>query len=130
MNIDDLLRAAVAKGASDLHLKVGAYPMMRVSRARWFRSPKRSASTTKTRVAMGAAVMSTEQREKFNETQEVDLAYSVGGPRPLPLQRLPAARHDGHGAARHPDQDSDGRRPAAAAGPRDRSPTRSAGWCS
>ena len=41
MNIDDLLRAAVAKGASDLHLKVGAYPMMRVA-ARWFRSPKKS----------------------------------------------------------------------------------------
>jgi twitching motility protein PilT len=30
MNIDDLLRAAVSKGASDLHLKVGAFPMMRL----------------------------------------------------------------------------------------------------
>ena len=30
MNIDDLLRAAVGRGASDLHLKVGAYPMMRL----------------------------------------------------------------------------------------------------
>ena len=33
MNIDDLLRTAVSKGASDLHLKVGAYPMMRIAGA-------------------------------------------------------------------------------------------------
>ncbi|RPI50106.1 MAG: twitching motility protein PilT, partial [Acidobacteria bacterium] len=31
MTIDDLLRTAVAKGASDLHIKVGAYPMARIS---------------------------------------------------------------------------------------------------
>ena len=31
MNIDDLLKTAVSAGASDLHLKVGAYPMMRVN---------------------------------------------------------------------------------------------------
>src|SRR5882757_6736150 len=30
-------------------------------------------------VAMGAAVMSTTQRQKFKESQEVDLAYSVPG---------------------------------------------------
>ena len=30
-------------------------------------------------VAMSAAVMSTSQRQRFKETQEVDLAYSVPG---------------------------------------------------
>src|SRR4051812_13341763 len=30
-------------------------------------------------VAMGAAIMSTSQREKFKDAQEVDLAYSVPG---------------------------------------------------
>ena len=49
--------------------------------------------------------MSTAQRQKFKETQEVDLAYSVPGPRPLPLQRLPAARHRRPGPPRHPDAD-------------------------
>ena len=49
--------------------------------------------------------------------QEVDLAYSVAGPRPLPLQRLPAARHGRPGPARHPDADQDDRRARAAAGP-------------
>jgi Tfp pilus assembly pilus retraction ATPase PilT len=30
IHINDLLRIAVANGASDLHLKVGSYPVMRV----------------------------------------------------------------------------------------------------
>ena len=39
--------------------------------------------------------------------------------RPLPLQRLPAARHRRPGAARHPDADPDDRRARAAAGAED-----------
>ena len=31
MHIDDLLKVAAQSGASDLHLKVGSYPMMRVN---------------------------------------------------------------------------------------------------
>ena len=30
MHVNDLLTIAVTSGASDLHLKVGSYPMMRV----------------------------------------------------------------------------------------------------
>ena len=30
MHVNDLLKVAVESGASDLHLKVGSYPMMRV----------------------------------------------------------------------------------------------------
>jgi len=30
VDINDLLASAVASGASDLHLKVGSYPMMRL----------------------------------------------------------------------------------------------------
>ena len=30
MHVNDLLKIAVESGASDLHLKVGSYPMMRV----------------------------------------------------------------------------------------------------
>ena len=51
---------------------------------------------------MAAAIMRPEHVEKFRNAQEVDLAYSVAGPRPLPLQRLPAARHGRHRPARHP----------------------------
>ena len=30
MHVNDLLKLAVEKGASDLHLKVGSYPMARI----------------------------------------------------------------------------------------------------
>ena len=48
--------------------------------------------------------------------QEVDLAYSIAGAGPLPLQRVPAARHGRPGPARDPDPDQDHRRARAAAG--------------
>ncbi len=78
MNIDDLLRTTVSKGASDLHLKVGAYPMMRVSGALVPATQEKRLANEDT-LAMGAAMMTAEQREKFTKSQEVDLAYSVPG---------------------------------------------------
>ena len=78
MNIDDLLRAAVGKGASDLHLKVGAYPMMRLSGALVPLSEDKRLASEDT-LAMGSSVMSAAQRDKFTSTQEIDLAYSVAG---------------------------------------------------
>ena len=78
MHVNDLLKIAVERGASDLHIKVGSYPMIRV------RGTLEPASVEKRLdhedvVAMSAAVMSTIQREKFKDAQEVDLAYSVAG---------------------------------------------------
>jgi twitching motility protein PilT len=78
MHVNDLLKIAVDNGASDLHIKVGSYPMMRV------RGQLAAASEDKRLdhedvVAISAAVMSTAQRQKFKEAQEVDLAYSVPG---------------------------------------------------
>ena len=78
MNIDDLLRAAVAKGASDLHIKVGAYPMMRLRGALIPLNEEKRLSNEDTE-AMGAVVMSPAHEEKFKESQEIDLAYSVAG---------------------------------------------------
>ena len=78
MHVNDLLKIAVDSGASDLHLKVGSYPMMRV---RGVLTPANEDKKLDHEdvVAMGAAVMSTTQRQKFKESQEVDLAYSVPG---------------------------------------------------
>src|SRR4051812_37794792 len=78
MNIDDLLRTAVSKGASDLHLKVGAYPMMRLAGALVPVSEEKRLENDDTR-AMGEYIMSPTQRKKYEEAQEVDLAYSVAG---------------------------------------------------
>ena len=78
MHVNDLLKIAVDSGASDLHLKVGTFPMMRVRGALVPASQEKKLDHEDV-VAMGAAVMSTTQRQKFKESQEVDLAYSVPG---------------------------------------------------
>src|SRR3989454_790345 len=78
MHVNDLLKIAVESGASDLHIKVGSYPMMRV-RGRLMPAVEDKKLDHEDVVAMGAAVMSTTQRQKFKESQEVDLAYSVPG---------------------------------------------------
>ena len=59
MHINDLLKIAVDSGASDLHLKVGSYPMMRVRRHARRRPPRKSGWITRTSSAMATAVMST-----------------------------------------------------------------------
>ena len=78
MHVNDLLRIAVEGGASDLHLKVGSYPMMRV------RGTLKAASLDKKLdhddvVGMSETVMSAAQRQKFKDIQDLDLAYSVPG---------------------------------------------------
>jgi twitching motility protein PilT len=78
MQINDLLKMAVEAGASDLHLKVGSYPMMRIHGMLVPASEDRRLTHEDT-VTMAAAVMSTAQRQKFKEAQEVDLAYSIAG---------------------------------------------------
>ncbi|HEY3381878.1 MAG TPA: type IV pilus twitching motility protein PilT [Vicinamibacterales bacterium] len=78
MHVNDLLKFAVDHGASDLHLKVGSFPMMRVNGV-LTPAAEDNRLTHEDTVAMAAAVMSSAQRQKFKEAQEVDLAYSVPG---------------------------------------------------
>ena len=78
MHVNDLLKLAVEQGASDLHLKVGSYPMMRVG-GQLMPVSKDKKLDHEDVVAMSTSIMSTQQREKFKDSQEVDLAYSVPG---------------------------------------------------
>jgi len=78
MHVNDLLKIAVDNVASDLHLKVGSYPMMRV-RGTLVPATEERRLDHEDVVSMSAAVMSTSQRQKFKDAQEVDLAYSVPG---------------------------------------------------
>jgi twitching motility protein PilT len=78
MHIDELLTVAVQSGASDLHLKVGSYPMMRVSGTLTVCSEEKRLDKSDTE-AMADTLFSADQREKFRRAQEVDLAYSVPG---------------------------------------------------
>ena len=78
MHVNDLLRVAVESGASDLHLKVGSYPMLRV-RGRLVPALSDKRLDHEELVAIAATVLTTTLREKFKEQHEVDLAYSVSG---------------------------------------------------
>lgn len=78
MHVNDLLKLAVEKGASDLHLKVGSYPMARIHGHLSAISEEKQLNHEDL-VEMAASIMSTAQRQKFKDSQEVDLAYSVPG---------------------------------------------------
>jgi twitching motility protein PilT len=78
MHVNDLLRIAVERGASDLHVKVGSYPMMRVGGELVPATTDRRLEHPDT-AAMAAAVMSTPQRQRFADTKDIDVAYSVPG---------------------------------------------------
>src|SRR5581483_6263847 len=78
MHVDDLLKLAVDQGASDLHLKVGTFPMMRVAGVLKPITEDKKLDYEDV-VAMSAAIMSKQQLEKFKQVNEVDLAYSVAG---------------------------------------------------
>ena len=78
MNIDDLLRIATERRASDLHLKVGNYPHLRVDGELQplTDQPRVSAEDMLT---MAFSMMSARQKQKFKETTEIDMAYGVAG---------------------------------------------------
>src|SRR5579884_867035 len=78
MNIDDLLRIAMERKASDLHLKVGNYPHCRVDGelVPLTDQPRVSAEDM---LSMAFSMMSNRQKQKFKECAELDLAYGVAG---------------------------------------------------
>ncbi|MEK6631345.1 MAG: PilT/PilU family type 4a pilus ATPase [Acidobacteriota bacterium] len=78
MHVNELLSIAVERGSSDLHLKVGSVPMMRVG-GKLVAMTDGKRLTPEDMVAMAAAVMPAPVRERFKEAQDVDLAYSVPG---------------------------------------------------
>ena len=78
MHINDLLKIAVTSGASDLHLKVGSYPMMRINGTLVVASEDKRLDRSDTE-AMASVLFGPEHLEKFRQAQEVDLAYSVAG---------------------------------------------------
>jgi twitching motility protein PilT len=78
MDIKQLLQTAVASGASDLHLKVGSYPMMRINGKLVVASEEKRLDRGDTD-AMAQDILGAEHVEKFRRNQDVDLAYSIDG---------------------------------------------------
>jgi twitching motility protein PilT len=78
MHINDLLKIAVDRGASDLHIKVGSHPVIRVDGALQPILDQKRLMQEDT-VAMAFSMMSARQKEKFKNNLEIDFAYSVPG---------------------------------------------------
>ena len=78
LKIDELLRVATGHGASDLHLKVGVFPVMRIGGELHpvADAPRLKAEDT---LDMAFAMMSNRQKQRFKEVSEVDIAYGVSG---------------------------------------------------
>ncbi len=78
MHIDTLLKASMEIGASDLHVKVGATPMVRVNGllqplSQFQRMGKDEVT------ALAYSVLNPSQREVFKADREIDLAYGAAG---------------------------------------------------
>jgi twitching motility protein PilT len=78
MNIDDLLRVAMERKASDLHLKVGNYPHLRIDGLLVPLSDQ-PRITAEEMLNMAFSIMSSRQKQKFKENNELDMAYGVAG---------------------------------------------------
>ena len=78
MHIDDLLRIAMERKASDLHLKVGNYPHVRVD-GELVPLTDQPRITAEDMLNMAFSMMSNRQKQKFKETAELDMAYGVAG---------------------------------------------------
>ncbi len=76
--IDDFLRAATTSGASDLHVKAGSQPFIRIGGELRpvVDAPRLTQEDT---LDMAFSMMSNRQKQRFKESNEVDIAYGVSG---------------------------------------------------
>lgn len=79
MHINDLLSKIVELGGSDLHIKVGNYPVARI-KGKLTPLTEFSKLTQEDTIAMANSIITTEKhRQKFKENYDTDLAYSLPG---------------------------------------------------
>ena len=78
MNVNDLLKIAVERKASDLHLKVGSHPVLRVDGA-LMPLPEVKRLMQEDTIAMAFSMMNARQKQRFKDEFEIDIAYSVPG---------------------------------------------------
>src|SRR3954452_5967538 len=76
--IDDLLQMAMSFGASDLHLRAGSFPVIRVTGELKPLSGVAPLTQDET-LEMAFSMMSNRQKQHFKEAFEVDIGYGVAG---------------------------------------------------
>ncbi len=78
VDINELLKKAVQMGASDLHIKVGSTPIVRINgELSTLSGEKRLTSEDTAYIAF--SVMSEMQKEAFKKKSELDMSYSIPG---------------------------------------------------
>ncbi len=78
MELNEILKIAVKGGASDIHIKAGLPPMFRIDGSLVpYKNGQRLMPEDIGKIA--SSIMNSYQRSKFEETNEVDLAYGVPG---------------------------------------------------
>src|SRR5207245_9851533 len=78
MHINDLLKIASERKASDLHLKVGSHPVLRIN-GELIPLVETKRLMQEDTIAMAFSIMSNPQKQKFQDNLEIDIAYSVPG---------------------------------------------------
>jgi twitching motility protein PilT len=78
MHVNDILKVATERKASDVHLKVGSHPLIRVD-GQLVPLVEFKRMLQEDTIAMAFSMMSTQQKEKFKQFLEIDIAYSVPG---------------------------------------------------
>jgi len=78
MNLDTLLRIMVAKSASDMHLKVGCFPHLRIN-GELVPLGDQDKLDKEDSLMMAFSLMNNKQKEKFRDNNEVDVGYGVRG---------------------------------------------------
>ena len=78
MNLNDLLKATFEKRASDLHLKVGVPPVLRID-GRLVPLDNEKRTTQEDAMSIAMSIMNPGQKAKFKEKNELDMAYAVPG---------------------------------------------------
>ena len=113
VKIDDLLVTATAHFASDLHLKAGSFPIMRIGGELYpvADAPKLCPEDT---LDMAFSMMSNRQKQKLKEVSEVDIALQRQRSGAFSREHFSATRHGEYRAARdsRSEQDFSGARPA------------------
>src|SRR2546428_1051087 len=78
MHINDLLKVASERKASDLHVKVGSHPVLRIN-GELVPLVENKRLMQEDTIAMAFSIMSNRQKQKFKDNLEIDIAYSVPG---------------------------------------------------
>ena len=78
MHINDLLKLAADRRASDLHLKVGSHPVVRMA-GELVPLVETKRLMQEDTIAMAFSIMTNRQKQKFKDNLEIDIAYSVPG---------------------------------------------------